>query len=421
MAPFLPRISYALRLSHSLLLVAGCLLLLTSCGGNDDASSETPPPSQGADSPTTAPGSSPTQPPAAAPQTGLPARVNLDPAFDLVFARMTGAYQAPDMRWYVTEQRGRVYVFDNRRDAQPQLLLDITNRVNTSGSEEGLLGFAFAPDFATSGSFYVYYSAANPRRSVISRFTASAGSAAVSSSETVLLEISQPFSNHNGGQIAFGPDGDLYIGLGDGGGNSGPNSQDLSTLLGKLLRIDVAAGGAYRVPVDNPFVNQPGTRGEIWAWGLRNPWRYSWDSATGDLWLADVGQNRREEVNIITKGSNYGWNLMEGSECFGGGNGCNQTGLTPPLLEYQTGANCSISGGFVYRGSAIPELRGAYVYGDYCSGRVWALRYDGARVTEQRELAVAGFRISSFAQDRSGELYVLDHTESGGGIYKLIP
>jgi glucose/arabinose dehydrogenase len=233
--------------------------------------------------------------------------------------------------------------------------------------------------------------------------------------------VAQPFSNHNGGQIVFGPDGMLYIGLGDGGSGNDPenNGQNLGTLLGSLLRIDVS-GDAHSIPPDNPFVGRQGARAEIWAYGLRNPWRFSFDSVTGDLWLADVGQNTREEVNVITRGGNYGWRIMEGAECRGGGTNCDMSGLQPPIIDYATaGGNCSVTGGFVYRGSAIGALQGAYVYADYCSGRIWALRTEGFVRSDHRQIGDAPFRISSFAQDGNGDLYVLEHANAGG-IYKLV-
>jgi glucose/arabinose dehydrogenase len=247
-------------------------------------------------------------------------------------------------------------------------------------------------------------------------------------SEEVLLQVDQPFVNHNGGQIVFGADGYLYIGLGDGGSARDPqgNGQNRRVLLGKLLRIDVGGRSsdlAYRIPADNPFAGQGATaREEIWAYGLRNPWRFSFDDQTGALWLADVGQNTREEIDVIQKGGNYGWNRMEGFDCLGGGSNCDKSGLMLPVFEYPTGqaGNCSVTGGFVYRGESIPALRGAYVYGDYCSGRVWALRYDGSKVSEQAELADGSFMLSSFAVDAAGEVYALQHAGSGG-IFKLAP
>jgi glucose/arabinose dehydrogenase len=241
----------------------------------------------------------------------------------------------------------------------------------------------------------------------------------------VLLEVAQPFVNHNGGQILFGPDGMLYIGFGDGGSARDPhgNGQNRGTLLGKLLRIDVGGRSGnlpYRIPPDNPFVGQAGTREEIWALGLRNPWRFSFDPETRALWAADVGQNTKEEIDVIQKGGNYGWAVMEGFDCLGGGSNCDRSGFIAPVFEYPTGqaGNCSVTGGFVYRGQAIPALRSAYVYGDYCSGRVWALRYDGTRVTEQAQLADGNIMISSFAVDAAGEIYALQHA-ANGGIFKL--
>jgi glucose/arabinose dehydrogenase len=355
----------------------------------------------------------------------LPSSVGLERVFpELGFQRMTGAYEAPDGAWWVTEQAGRVVRVDpGTATAVP--LLDITSKVNSQGNEEGLLGLAFAPDYGTSKAFFVYYSAADPRRSVVSRFIANAADNTFSGvgTESIRLEVTEPFANHNGGQLAFGPDGYLYVGVGDGGGGGDPegNGQNLGTLLGSILRIDVSAEEGYEVPHDNPFVGRAGAQGEIWAYGLRNPWRFSFDSATDDVWVGDVGQNTREEVDLAVKGGNYGWNVMEGFDCLGGGSGCDQDGLLPPIVDYGHGGGaCSVTGGFVYRGSAIPELQGAYVYSDYCSGKIWALRYDGSEVTEQKQIGQADFNVSSFAQGNDGELYVLEHAESGG-IYKLVP
>jgi glucose/arabinose dehydrogenase len=384
-----------------------------ACGGDETEPAATA---------TTAPGGAPAA--STQPAAGLP-QVRLQRVFpDLSFQRMTGMYQAPDGAWWVTEQAGRI----SRIDAQGRsaVVLDITDRVSTDGNEEGLLGLAFAPDFERSRRFFVYYSARNPRRSVIASFVANAanGTTAAPGSETVRLEVAQPFSNHNGGQIVFGPDGFLYVALGDGGSARDPqgNGQNLGTLLGSLLRIDVSGEAGYSVPPDNPFVGRANARGEIWAYGLRNPWRFSFDMAGAALWLADVGQNNREEVDVITKGGNYGWAIMEGAECLGGGTNCPREGLVSPVVDYSsTGADCSITGGFVYRGSRVAGLQGAYVYGDYCTGRIWGVRTDAQfALSEQRELAVAGFSISSFAQGRDGEIYALQHAQSGG-IFQLVP
>ena len=241
-------------------------------------------------------------------------------------------------------------------------------------------------------------------------------------SETVILEIEQFERSHNGGQVRFGPDGYLYLALGDGGDPRDPmkNGQNLGTILAAVLRIDVSGGGpGYAIPPDNPFVDQPGARGEIWAYGLRNPWRFSFDTATGDLWLADAGQEEAEEVNLITRGGNYGWSVMEGSGCLDGAD-CDTAGLLLPVLEYGHDAGCAIIGGFVYRGSQIPRLQGAYVYGDYCTGKIWALKAQATEAVEQGQIAALPFAISSFAQGKDGELYILDYS-AGGIVYRIVP
>ena len=242
-------------------------------------------------------------------------------------------------------------------------------------------------------------------------------------SEQVILEVMQPFGNHNGGTLAFGPDGYLYIGLGDGGSGGDPfnHGQNTSTLLGAMLRIDVSGATVnepYRVPTDNPFVGVgAGARAEIWAFGLRNPWKFSFDPATGALWAGDVGQSDYEEVDIVERGGNYGWNVMEGLHCYPPGvQACDQTGLEPPVLEYTHAEGCSITGGYVYRGSRLPSLAGAYVYADYCSGRIWGLRHDGTAVTEHRLIADTDLQIPSFGTDERGNLYVLAFD---GHIYRF--
>ena len=330
-------------------------------------------------------------------------------------------------RLFLALQPGRIMVFPNEQNtASASVFLDIRKLVNDRGNEEGLLGLAFDPDYTSNGYFYVYYSASGPRRSIISRFTVSTGDPNIADgdSERIILEIPQPFSNHNGGQIIFGSDGYLYIGLGDGGSRNDPrlNGQNPSTLLGTILRIDVSSvdsDGVYTVPSDNPFVGQGGgARGEIWAYGLRNPWRFTFDRETGDLWAADVGQNRFEEVDIIKPGRNYGWNIMEGFHCFQPSNECNKNGLELPIIEYGRDGGCSITGGYVYRGSRLPSLYGAYIYGDFCSGKIWALRYDGNQITEERQLIDSDLRISSFGEDQTGELFILAFD---GKIYRLVP
>ena len=336
---------------------------------------------------------------------------------DLEFERPTGFYQDAEGNWYVTEQAGRIQRIAAGSD-EATLWVDLTDGVDASGSEMGLLGFALAPDFQTSHAFYVDYTGGG--QTVVSRF-ADDNASVDPDSEQVVLTVDQPFSNHNGGQIAFGPDGFLYVALGDGGGNANGNGQNLGSLLGAILRIDVSRGDAdYQVPPDNPFVGQSGARGEIWAYGLRNPWRFSFDRETGELWVGDVGQNTSEEIDLVARGGNYGWNVTEGFDCRGRGENCNTEGLLPPVFDYATGSGgtCSVTGGFVYRGSALPELRGAYVFSDYCSGVIYALRAQDGVLTEQDEIASTGLNVSSFAQDNDGELYVVD---LGGGIYKLVP
>ncbi len=313
---------------------------------------------------------------------------------------------------YAVTQQGMVWRFEPGVSTPMEPYLDLTDRVRTTANEEGLLGLAFSPDFSSDGHLFVYYSASNPRRSVLSHFSGDADRADPAS-ETLVMEVEQPFGNHNGGHIEFGPDGMLYVALGDGGGGGDPggNGQNLSTLLGSILRIDVANlndTGRYRVPEDNPFVGIEGARPEIWAYGLRNPWRFAFDPESGRLWAGDVGQNAFEEIDIIEPGANYGWGVMEGSECFRSAD-CNRDGLVMPVAEYGHDSGCSVTGGRVYRWSRLPSLNEAYVYGDFCSGTVWGLRYGGERVTEHFVIVPGGVLgdISSFAIDRSGEVLIL--------------
>ncbi len=354
----------------------------------------------------------------------------LERAFsNLSFSRMVHLTHAGDgtNRLWVVLQARRIMVFPNDQAASSsQVFLDITSQVSTAGDEEGLLGMAFDPGYAGNGFFYVYYSASSPRRSVVSRFSVSKADPdqADPDSELVLLQIDQPFSNHNGGTVSFGPDGYLYVGLGDGGSGGDPqgNGQNTATLLGSILRIDVSSATAqepYAIPSGNPFVGPSGSRGEIWAYGLRNPWKFSFDPLTGDLWLADVGQSNNEEIDIIKRGGNYGWNIMEGLHCYPpSAPSCDQTGLEPPVFEYPLMAgNCAIAGGHVYRGARLPVLAGAYIYADYCSGRIWALRHDGSAVTEQGLLIDSALTIPAIGADENGELYILTFE---GGIYRFV-
>jgi len=356
-----------------------------------------------------------------------PVSIQVERVFpDLSFQEMTNLVQPDDTSdlIFVTEQRGVIYAFSANNSQQADIFLDITDRVNRGGEEEGLLGLAFGPDYRENGYFYVYYSAADPTRSVLSRFSLDQENTDVADpeSEVIIMEVEQPFSNHNGGQLAFGPDGYLYIGLGDGGGAGDPqgNGQNLGTVLGSILRIDVSglsAPGDYEIPADNPFVGTEGARAEIWAFGLRNPWRFSFDLETGLLWAGDVGEHEREEIDIITKGANYGWNIMEGSHCYSPATGCNQSGLTLPLVDYDHSQGCSVTGGYVYRGDQVASLQGYYIYGDYCSGNIWALAYNGSVVTENILLVDSGLSITSFGEDPAGNLYILDRQ---GGIYTMV-
>lgn len=327
-------------------------------------------------------------------------------------------------RLFVVEQRGAVRAIENGGPAA-ETFLDISAKVE-SGGEKGLLSVAFHPRYAENREFFVDYTTRidGQLTSIVSRWR-EAGGRADPASEEVLLAIEQPFDNHNGGQLAFGPDGFLYIGKGDGGSGNDPldHGQNPGTLLGAVLRIDVDRSDpplAYRIPPDNPFVGQAGSRGEIWAYGLRNPWRFSFDAPTGLLYLGDVGQGAREEIDVIDKGGNYGWRVMEGDVCTPGVDpDCDPTGFIPPIHTYATGElGRSVTGGFVYRGVSVPALVGLYLYADYVSGRVWGLRYDGARVTEQRELLRTSYRISTFGQDDEGELYLADH--AGGRIFRIV-
>jgi glucose/arabinose dehydrogenase len=309
----------------------------------------------------------------------------------------------------VLTQHGIIYRA-NLNDASdaPSVFLDISGwLIPGPGTEEGLLGLAYAPDYASSGTFYVYYTAGGPRHNRVSRFTAH-GATADAASEQVVIDLPEKrFPNHNGGALAFGPDGDLYIGVGDGGGGGDPdgNGQNTNSLLGKILRIDVSGGGTYRIPNDNPFAHGGG-RGEVYAFGLRNPWRINVDTVSGQLWAGDVGQNLWEEVDRIVAGANYGWHVMEGNHCYQPADGCDRSGLLPPRAEYSHDFGCSVTGGFVYRGASMPELDGWYVYGDYCSGRVWAVDIasnNGAAIP----LADTHASITSFAQDGAGEVYLV--------------
>ena len=414
-----------LVLSGVLLLTS--LLILAGCGDGETVPTVSPTPTPMATlvaTPTLTP--TPTPTPTVSPLEPMA----LESAFpSLTLERLVGLTYPPDgsNRLFAVLQRGQIMVFLNDpATTSAQVFLDITDQVNSTGNEEGLLGLAFDPGYTINGYFYVSYTASLPRRSVISRFSVSQGdpNQADAVNELVILEVDQPYPNHNGGHIAFGPDGYLYIGLGDGGAAGDPldNGQDRGTLLGSILRIDVSnatPGRPYAIPSDNPFVGGgDDIRKEIWAFGLRNPWRFSFDRLTGDLWAADVGQADYEEIDVIEPGSNYGWNIMEGTHCYSPSAQCSQAGLTLPISEYSHNGECSVIGGYVYRSSLLPSLYGAYLYADHCSGTVWALRYDGVQVTEQAELVDSELTITAFGEDAQGEVYILSRDN---GIYSLRP
>ncbi|MDP4191527.1 MAG: PQQ-dependent sugar dehydrogenase [Bacteroidota bacterium] len=338
--------------------------------------------------------------------------------------------QQPDdgtNRLFVVTQQGKIYVFSNdSTTAKAKVFLDLSDKVK-AGGELGLLGMVFHPDFKNNPYFYVDYTLDDTLRSRISRFTITSSNpdSADKNSETILLEVNQPFPNHKAGQLAFGPDGYLYVGFGDGGSGGDPfnNAQNNTVILGKMLRIDVNKsqnGKNYSIPTDNPFVgNTKGYREEIYAYGLRNPWRFSFDPVTKWLWVADVGQDLWEEIDIMTKGGNYGWRIMEGKHCYNPSSNCDTTGLIEPIWEYghnEQGGR-AITGGYVYRGKALPQLYGKYIFADFVAGKIWALSYDGKSQATNELIINSEKNISSFGIDRSNELFVCSFD---GNIYRLV-
>jgi glucose/arabinose dehydrogenase len=383
----------------------------------------------------TAPAQASSAPTTAASTAAVTATVqtgNIDPA-RYTFAAVAQGFHAPLLvtnagdgtgRLFVVEQGGAIHVVQNGA-VLPQAFIDLSTLVTHGGSEQGLLGLAFDPHYAQSGQFYVDYTDVNGNSHVVRYHVSSADpNQADPASAQDLLQVQQPpYPNHKGGNIVFGPDGYLYVSLGDGGSQGDPNGngQNRNTLLGKLLRLDVSGGGdKYSIPPSNPFVGQNGVKPEIWAYGLRNPWRATFDRATSDLWIADVGQDTYEEIDFQPAGDkggeNYGWRFMEGFHPYQGQPPAGLT-LVPPVAEYthQEGG-CAVAGGYVYRGPSLPELDGIYFLGDYCSGLTWTL----ARAAGQTQRALfikTGFQISSFGQDEAGELYVCDY--GAGVIYRL--
>jgi glucose/arabinose dehydrogenase len=330
-------------------------------------------------------------------------------------------------RIFVVEQNGIIKVFENSPSTSTvKEFLDISDRV-AAGGERGLLGLAFHPDYENNGYFYVNYTASGPDRTIISRFEITNNpDSADKDSEFELLNFSQPFSNHNGGWIDFGTnDGYLYIATGDGGGGGDPqnNGQKITTLLGKILRIDVDGGPPYAIPPDNPFIDSTGNvKKEIYAWGLRNPWRCSFDPVTHWLWAGDVGQNAWEEVDVIENGKNYGWRCYEGTHTYNM-NGCNlpDSLYIKPIWEYPHSQGFSITGGYVYRGQNVPSLDGKYIYGDYGTRRIWALEYDGINPATNEFLLFCPDNISSFGVDQNNELYIIEFVGTNGNIYRFVP
>ncbi len=357
----------------------------------------------------------------------LPANLALELVVD-GFSRPVAVGHAGDGsgRLFVVEQSGWILVVDGGTVlAEP--FLDISSMVESGGNEQGLLGLAFHPNFTSNGFFYVNYThdpaGSGPDVTRVSRFEVSVDDSnrAEISSESIILEFDQDFSNHNGGDLHFGPDGYLYIATGDGGGSRDPNAhaQNLGSLLGKLLRIDVDGGSPYAIPADNPFVDADGARPEIWAYGLRNPWRFSFDRVNGDLFIGDVGQGEREEIDVqrasSAGGENYGWSCMEG-DLVQGFNPCDNEPLTAPILVYNHGLGCSVTGGYRYRGS-ITALGGFYVFGDFCSGRIW-IASDSGGTWNAEEWANTDISISAFGEDETGELYVLGLGR--GELYRFV-
>jgi glucose/arabinose dehydrogenase len=329
-----------------------------------------------------------------------------------------------DDRLFVVLKGGTIRVIKSGTVLETPFL-NLTPQVNSEGGEQGLLGLAFAPDYATSGRFFVHYNHVSGENRITRLQVSDDPDRANPASETVVLGVAQPGVAHNGGQLLFGPDGFLYIGLGDGDDNDHGRGQSRADLFASVLRIDVMSGDPYAVPPDNPFVGDSRARPEIWSYGLRNPWAFSFDRANGDFYLGDVGESTWEEIDYVSaangagKGVNFGWSVMEGNHCFNRQE-CDQTGLTLPVLEYNHSEGCSVTGGHVYRGAAIPGLQGTYFYADYCLGWVRSFRIQGGAVTDTKEWPELkpGGQVTSFGEDAAGELYLLTQQ---GGLFKIVP
>ena len=349
----------------------------------------------------------------------------LQVATGLDFPLFLTAPPGDNNRLFVVEKTGRIRIIKDG-SVVSTAFLDLHTKVS-SGSEQGLLGLAFPADYAANPRFVVNYTNSSGDTRVSQFRVSSNPDVADATSEQVLFAVAQPFSNHNGGMVTFGPDGKLYVGMGDGGSGGDPNGngQNRNTLLAKLLRVDVSMGGQVTIPSDNPFAGQSGVRQEIWAYGLRNPWRFSFDRQTHDLYIADVGQNAREEIDVATsasqfgKGLNFGWNRMEGLSCYSPASGCDQSGLSLPLLDYDHSNGCSVTGGYVYRGTAAPAAMGLYFYADYCEGWVRSFRLSNGTATDRRDWTSLrpGGQIVSFGEDARGELYVMI---SSGKVFRIV-
>jgi glucose/arabinose dehydrogenase len=404
-------LDYVFAANLFILLASACFLF--SCGGGSGSGI--------APAAEVAPTATPT------PESSIP---------PLVFKSLAGGFTNPvglempndgSNRFFIVEQGGTIKILHLDGTVPAQNFLDITAKV-TAGGELGLLGVTFHPAFSTNGRFFVNYTrtvGGSQLQSVIAEYHVSSDpNLADPNSERILLTQNQPFPNHKAGQLAFGPDGFLYFGLGDGGSEGDPmgNGQNLETLLGKMMRIDVDhqdAGLQYAIPADNPFATSSTALHEIWAYGLRNPWRFSFERGTGRQFCADVGQDRFEEVDIIQKGGNFGWNVMEGDHCFNPPSGCDMTGKIRPISEYDHSQGSAVIGGYVYKGTQIPSLTNLYIFGDLSSGKIWYLREGPPGTFTQTLLLTVSFEVSSFGQDTAGEIYILDY--SGGNVLKLSP
>lgn len=376
----------------------------------------------------------PTGPAVSAPRRGTPV-VEAEPngfvpgSVNLTFTRIARGLSSPvyithsgdnNGRLFIVEQTGRIRVI-RKGVLQSAPFLDLRSLVSTGG-ERGLLGLAFHPDYSWNRKFYVNYTDRNGN-TVIAQYLRSATNASrAEPTAKIVLRITQPYSNHNGGMLAFGPDRYLYVGMGDGGssGDPGNRAQNLNSLLGKMLRLNIDTRHAYTIPPTNPYVGRAG-HDLIWSLGLRNPWRFSFDRNNGNLWIADVGQNRYEEVNRSLgpnagKADNYGWRHLEGNHCYNPPTGCPTAGKTMPMAVYGHSVGCSVTGGYVYRGATYPDLRGVYLFGDYCSGRVWGLDANGPATQAPVQLYDTGANISSFGEDQAGNVYLVDH---GGDIWLI--